>query len=298
MSDKDAKSVMAQNLEAWEQVAPIHARHNQDNLLKAFSDPGFTLLDDVAIGVLKALEVADKDVAQVCCNNGRELICIERLGAANCVGFDGAEGFVEQGRELANAAGSQARFVCCEAHAFPPEYHGTFDIVLITIGVLSWMPDIDRFMASVTRLLRPGGALFIYEHHPILFMFEPGPPKGPIVWELSYFDKSPYLEKDGLDYYGGESYDAKPATSFSHTMAEIIMSGVKSGLRVEDFTEYPTHISNTWYNLESAELGLPMSYTLVFRAPDPAPPLVSRPRGPYLDANANIPLWRHTCSKV
>ena len=35
------------------------------------------------------------------------------------------------------------------------------------------MPDLVIFFAVVTKLLRPGGRLVIYETHPVLEMFDP-----------------------------------------------------------------------------------------------------------------------------
>ncbi|MBT3557771.1 MAG: class I SAM-dependent methyltransferase [Rhodospirillales bacterium] len=259
------KTVTSANREAWQEAAPIHAKHNQAELIKSYSQPGFTELDAVETERLKALGVAGKDVAQICCNNGRELLSVKNMGAARCVGFDGAQGFIDQGRELAAAGGLDVEFVCTDIYDIGDEYAARFDIVTITIGVLSWMPDLEAFFAVVAKLIRPGGALFIYEHHPMIFMIEPGKAGDPIVWELSYFDKEPYVETNGLDYYSGEEYEAKPATSFTQTMSEIIMAGVNNGLAVEHFEEYPHHISNTWYNVEAWELDLPMCFTLVFR---------------------------------
>lgn len=265
MTDTDpTRAVRAANLEAWDEAAPIHARHNQAQLIEQFEQPGFSCLDEIETRHLEALGVAGKDVAQICCNNGRELLSVKNLGAARCVGFDGAPTFIEQARDLAQAAGLDVEFVCGDVYDIDPAYAQGFDLATITIGVLGWMPDLHRFFGVAASLLRPGGALFIYEQHPILEMLEPGEADTPVKWELSYFNKEPYVEH-GLDYYGGETYDAKPATSFQHTMAEIIMAGVGNGLAVEHFEEHPHHISNTWYNVESAGIGLPMCYTLVLR---------------------------------
>ncbi len=256
------------NLTAWEEAAPFHARHNRSRLLELFSEPGFSVLDDTAATHLNRLGVDGKSVAQVCCNNGIELLSCKTLGAARCVGFDGAEGFVDQAIELANAAGQDVEFVCCEAHDIPPEYRTSFDIVMITIGVLGWMPDIDRFFSEIEKLLVPGGAIFIYEHHPILVMFEPGQADDPVKWELSYFRKEAYIDESGLDYYGAESYEATPNASFSHKLSDIVMAGIHSGLTLEFFEELPQHISNTWWNVEHSGIGLPMSYAMVFRKPE------------------------------
>ncbi|SFR36667.1 class I SAM-dependent methyltransferase [Litoreibacter janthinus] len=253
------------NLSAWDEVAPIHARHNQSELLERVCRPRFSVLDDTATAHLKRLGVNGKSVAQVCCNNGVELLSCKTLGAARCVGFDGAQGFVDQGNDLAKAAGKDVEFVCCEAHEIPREYHSSFDIVMITIGVLSWMPDIDRFFSKIEKLLAPDGVIFIYEHHSILMMFEPGHADDPINWELSYFRKEAYIDDSGLDYYGGESYQATPNASFSHKMSDIVMGGINSGLTLEYFEELPKHISNAWWNVEHSGIGLPMSFVMVFR---------------------------------
>ncbi|MBT6111891.1 MAG: hypothetical protein HOH64_17520, partial [Rhodospirillales bacterium] len=60
------KTVTSANREAWQEAAPIHAKHNQAELIKSYSQPGFTELDAVETERLKALGVAGKDVAQIC----------------------------------------------------------------------------------------------------------------------------------------------------------------------------------------------------------------------------------------
>ena len=264
---QDDETVLCANLVAWDEVAPIHRQHNHARLLAEVSRTDFSCLDQVELKQLIALDVTGKDVAQLCCNNGRELISMKKLGAARCVGFDGAAGFIDDARELAAASGSEITFVCSEIHDICDDFDRNFDIVTITIGVLGWMPDLTKFFAVAARLLRPGGALFIYEQHPILDMIKPGAADQPLEWELSYFSKEPYISTAGLDYYGDTEYVAQPVTSFSHTMSETIMAGLATGLGVEHFEEYAHHISNTWWNVESAQIGMPMCYTLVLRKP-------------------------------
>lgn len=45
------------------------------------------------------------------CNNGRELLSIKNKGAGYCVGFDIAEGFIDQARQLAKAGDIDCEFV-------------------------------------------------------------------------------------------------------------------------------------------------------------------------------------------
>ena len=88
------------------------------------------------------------------------------------------------------------------------------------------MPDIHRFFSAIAKLVRPGGAIFIYEQHPIVEIVKPAAAGELIEWELSYFHDQPYVETGGLDYYGGETYQAKPVTSFSHKMSDILMAAL------------------------------------------------------------------------
>ena len=259
--------ITSANREAWDEAAPLHRAQNMERLTAAFGEPGYSCLDQVETARLRALGVAGKDVAQLCCNNGRELLSVKNLGAAACVGFDGAEGFVAQARELAAAGGLACDFVCTDVYEIPADYDGGFDLVTVTIGVLGWMPELPDFLAVAARLLRPGGALFIYEQHPILDMIEPGKADQPVSWDASYFRREPFVDCDGLDYYGGGSYQSKPLTWFHHRLSEVVMAGLACGLSVEHIEELPGHISNCWHNVERQGPELPMSYSLVLRKP-------------------------------
>lgn len=255
------------NRAAWDEAAPLHRSQNMEALRTSFAEPGYSCLDAVETGILQKLGVFGKDVAQLCCNNGRELLSVRNLGARRCVGFDGSAGFIEQADELAAAASIDCRFVCTDIYDIDAAHDGNFDLVTVTIGVLSWMPDLGGFFAVAERLLRPGGAMFIYEQHPILEMVKPGKAGDPLEWETSYFSDEPFVDNDGLDYYGGGAYDSKPMYSFLHKMSDVIMAGVRLGMHVEHFEERPEHNSNTWYNAAENEFQLPMNYILVFRKP-------------------------------
>lgn len=261
------KEITDANRAGWEQAAPLHRRQNMEGLLAAFRQPGYSCLDEVETSRLLALGVAGKDVAQLCCNNGRELLSVKNMGAARCVGFDAAAGFVDQARELAAAAAIECQFVRADIYDIDQAHDGGFDLVTVTIGVLGWMPDLDAFFAVAARLLGPGGALFIHEQHPILDMVDPGKADDPVRWASSYFRDEPLVEEDGLDYYGGGTYQSKPLYWFPQKMSDIIMGGIGNGLAVEHFEELPGHISNSWFNLERQGPRIPMSYTLVFRKP-------------------------------
>ncbi len=86
---KDRDDYTAANRAAWEASAPYHEEGAEfAGLLAGFAKPGFSCLDAVLTERLMALEVVGKDVAQICCNNGREILSVKNLAAGRCVGFD------------------------------------------------------------------------------------------------------------------------------------------------------------------------------------------------------------------
>ena len=82
-------------------------------------------------------------------------------------------------------------------------------------------------------------------------------------WDYSYFNKEPFVDVDGLDYYGGGEYESKPLYSFHHKMADILMACLENGLALDYIEELPDHICNTFWNVETQGPRLPMSYILV-----------------------------------
>ena len=68
-------------------------------------------------------------------------------------------------------------------------------------------------------------------------MFDPGAADDPMTWTYSYFYRDAIVDTDGLDYYGGGTYESQPLYSYIHKISDVIMAGVNLGLRVEHFEE-------------------------------------------------------------
>ena len=258
---------VAANRESWNESAPRHAERNLDKLLAEFAKPGHSCLDEIETARLMDLGVMGRSVAQLCCNNGQELVSVKNLGAARCVGFDNADVFLEQARRIAAAAGVEVEFHHGDIHEIPPSFDACFDLLYVTIGALCWMPKLVDFFAVVNRLLRPGGAILVYEHHPIVAMWDPFDDVDPPLWKHSYFKQEPWIDTDGLDYFDGESYESKPLYTFQHTLSEIFMACLDNRLVIESFEEFPHDLSPSYGHLERLEAKLPLSYTLVARKP-------------------------------
>lgn len=261
------EDVIAANRATWNRSAPYHASGGEfARLLKGFSGPGFSSLDSIATGYLERIGVAGKRVAQVCCNKGHEILSIENMGAAYCVGFDQSAAFLDLARQLAAAGNLGCEFVETDAYEIPLAYDGQFDLCVITIGVFGWMPDLPGFLDRVAGLLKPGGRLFVYEEHPVMNMFEPGAVNH-MLPENSYFRSEPYIEEGVIVYDASDVGDAQngdPHYWFFHPLSSVLNGCISSGIRIDSFDEYPHNISSEEFAIfEQGSIRLPMSYVLI-----------------------------------
>lgn len=259
----------AASRDAWN-VSAQHHREGEDwtKLTEGFARPGFSCLDAVETAVMGDLDVIGLDVAQICCNNGRELISVRNMGAARCVGFDQSDEFLAQGRELAALAGQDVEFVCSDVYKIGPEFDGVFDLVLITIGVFGWMPDLKAFMELPARLLKPGGRLVIHEEHPIINMFDPEHER-PFEPVLDYFRPEPLKEQGAIVYDGTPNETEATHWWFFHTLADVMTAALAAGLALERFDEHPNNISGVEWNIyHERETNMPVSYVMVWRRND------------------------------
>ncbi|MCH2173712.1 class I SAM-dependent methyltransferase [Myxococcota bacterium] len=251
------------NRRAWDQSAPVHrSRERFRELLDGFSQPGYSCLKQVEVERLLAIGVEQKDVAQVCCNNGRELLSIKNLGAGRCVGFDQAPGFIAQARELATAGELSCEFVKTNAYEISHEFDQAFDLVVITIGVFGWMPDLLGFFDVLTRLIRPGGHLFIHEQHPITNMLETRA-TDPFALAYSYFKPDPFVEEDVIVYDSQTAGQGETHYWFVHTLGDLLTACLEHELELVHFAESPENISSEEFDIYAGqEAQLPLSYTL------------------------------------
>lgn len=168
MDMPSAQQAVASNKDAWDQSANLHKTTDTWNaLLNGVGAADFSCLDPTLTGLLQDVGVAGKDVVQLCCNNGRESLSLFALGARSVVGVDQSRAFLQQARELAAVSPHSPEFIESDIHHLPPQLHECFDIALVTIGVLGWMPDVGLFMRHVASTLKPGGTLVMYGNPPV-----------------------------------------------------------------------------------------------------------------------------------
>ena len=265
--DKKRREYTEANRIAWNEAASRHAEHNNAKLFAAFENPGFVTFEGAILETLQRVGVRDREIIHLCCNNGRETLSLRNMGAKRCVGVDAAEEFLAHGRQIIGIAGAEdtVKLIQSDVYDLPEELAGGFDMVLITIGVLSWLPDLQGFFAVIRSLLKPGGFLVLEDMHPVLFMYDENPANGISSVQHSYFGEKIWEETSGLDYYGHETYQSQPNYSFMHRLDEILMAGIGVDLALRSFEELDYDISNFCSDLENSPIKPPLGFVLVMQ---------------------------------
>jgi SAM-dependent methyltransferase len=253
------------NKTAWNEASTVHAALHFDDLFERFKTPGYSALHrpfETEL-LLKQIELTDKAVAHLCCNNGRETLSLRNLGASRCVGFDISDEFVQQGRAFNRAAKQDVEFVCTSLYDIPAYYDARFDVVYITVGTFGWMPDLGKCFDVIGRLLKPGGKLFVYEMHPMLNMFDETQRRNPLEVKNSYFKDFPHVFTQGLDYFTGEPYKSEPMYWFHHKVSDIITETLRQDMELQLFEEHSHDISDAFKHMEKLEIRPPLCYILI-----------------------------------
>jgi SAM-dependent methyltransferase len=259
----DIKTATEANRKAWD----ISAKHHRDTdlwreILANVAHPDFSCFDTTMTRALTKMKLSGKSAVQIGCNNGREALSLPAFGMKSVLGIDQSGSFIDQAHELGEIAQKPVNFLCADIYNLPPRTPHDFDLAMITIGVLSWMPDLPRFFATVANLLNDKGQLIIYETHPVLEMFNPNG-KYPLRPEYSYFETKPSIETEVITYDGSAQEGGAESYWYTHTLSHIFTSILNAGLHITQFEEFAhsnREVDYAIYEKQAAQV--PMCYLL------------------------------------
>ena len=262
------------NRASWDERAPAHAASPDYNLAAFRSDSAY--LSDVVRFDLPLLgDVSGLRGVHLQCHIGTDTISLSRLGA-RMTGLDFSRPALEQGRALAAETGAEVEFVEADlydaADVLPA---GTFDLVFTGIGALCWLPDIKRWAKVVSRLLAPGGRLFIREGHPVLWALADPLPEGRLELGLPYFEQEePLVWDEGGTYVETDvEFEHNTTKEWNHGLGEIVSAVLAEGLTLTTLVEhdsvpwdaFPGHtdkLPGGEFRIADRPWRLPHSYTL------------------------------------
>ena len=248
---KMIKELCEKNRAAWNEAMVYHQKARQKSLHKGFENPNFTTFDRdcdaILFEKLDEIDLTDKVVAQLPCNNGRELLSLVKLGAKRGVGFDISDMAIAEANELKTVSNLNVDFYRINILDIDDTFNNAVDFVYISEGSLQWFSSLNDYFKIVSKLLKPNGTILIYEIHPFAYFFEPTNDlnQEPTFDDvISYFDKRPYSYKNGLDYVGQTAYPAKECCWYMHKISDIINAIIRNGLEIEKMDEYNMEMAN------------------------------------------------------
>jgi SAM-dependent methyltransferase len=226
----------------WDERVPDHVVAYD---AEAFAD------DPQAVGVAVEAEVLGPhlpggsfeglDVVHLQCHIGTDTISLARRGA-RVVGTDLSGAAVATATRLAARAGlPKVSFVQTTNEDAPDVLGRQFDVVLTSVGVLTWLSDLRPWALAVARLLRPGGVFLVHDAHPTMSALQYDRDDGQLVLGEPYFSGGGPRRFDDGTTYASDSRMANAVTyQWTHDLGEVFGSVLAAGLRIEAFHEHRT----------------------------------------------------------
>ena len=213
-------------------------------------------------------DVQGKDLLHLQCHVGLDTISWARLGA-RVTGLDYSGGAVAAARRLAEEDGISAQFIVATVAEAPAVLGRQFDIVYTGKGALNWLPDLRPWAEAVSRLLRPGGLLYLVESHPLVDCMGATPD-----FELDYVDPSETFWDEPGDYAVPDAATKSNRTHEKvHPLGEVVTCLAAAGIGVRLLHERSEIFFARFSQLVAAEPGvwrlpsgrprLPLSYSLL-----------------------------------
>jgi SAM-dependent methyltransferase len=121
----------------------------------------------------------------------------------------------------------------------PEHLDGTFDLILMSYGVVGWLHDLDRWAEICASYLEPGGQLHVIEFHPFAEMFDDQ--SSTPTLRYPYFRSAQAVRTESAAAYADPDAVLKNEVAYSWPagISDVMTSLRNAGLTIEAFFEYP-----------------------------------------------------------
>ena len=175
-----------------------------------------------------------------------------------------------QAKAKSERLNARARWVRADVLDPPADLLGTADIVYTGKGALPWVRDVEAWAGVVAKLLRQGGCLFIYEGHPLNWVWAEDSDCHALHAHRSYFDKEPHANQTfparAVQRHTPTGEQSPAAWEYQWSLGQVVTAIVGAGLRIERLEEHPEHYWPAFERIPSTDLNrLPHTFALLAR---------------------------------
>ncbi|TXK42046.1 class I SAM-dependent methyltransferase [Nonomuraea sp. C10] len=183
-------------------------------------------------------EVSGRDVLEIGCGAAQCARWLVTRGA-RVAAFDLSRGQLLHSRRIDEETGVRVPAVQSDAESLPFAAE-SFDAACSAYGALPFVADPAAVLREVRRVLRPGGRFVFSVSHPIRWAFPDDPGPRGLTSDRSYFDRSPYEERDE---HGALTY-----AEHHRTMGDWVGLLAASGLAITGLLEpeWPEGHDRVW----------------------------------------------------
>ena len=217
------------NRESWNNKTETHLKsefYDLDGFMK-----GKSSLNDIELNLLG--DVKGKTILHLQCHFGQDTISLSRL-EAEVTGVDLSDKAIESANQIAKDTNSTANFICCDIYNLPNHLYKQFDIVFTSYGIISWLPDLDKWAKIISKYLKPDGQFVFVEFHPVVWMFDNNFEK----IGYNYFNSGAIIETENGTYADRKAEISQEYVTWNHSLSEVINSLINNGLEIKSLDEF------------------------------------------------------------
>ena len=228
------------NRKNWDDRVPIHVSSPHSYDIEGFIDDPEKLTLTARSDSQFLPDLAGRSMLHLMCHIGLDTMSWARLGA-RVIGVDLSGESIRVATEVAERASSNAKFVQSDVYDAGDVIEGKFDIVYMSMGVLIWLPDLERLAGVVSSFLKPGGLFHLTEIHPVATSLDVPSDDQQLRITKPYFESGePLVVESDVSYVRGEGKIEHTTTyQWLHSMGEIVTAFTGSGLRLTMLKEHP-----------------------------------------------------------
>ena len=270
MSDEHRETPRRANEVAWDLVAAKYAPEVEGDVALLRSGGSSLLASERA--ALAPLLRACHCAVHLQCSHGTDTLSLWNLGARQVIGLDFSAEMLKLARRKAELLGANATWVQADVLAPPAALAGTANLVYAGKGALPWVFDLSTWAHRVVQLLAPGGHLYIYEGHPLNWVWASDATELRLRDEGDYFANTARANVDfpGMFLERSAPPGTAPARAFERQwgLGEVVSSLAQAGLTLVRLTEHPEHFWPQFLRVPADQLQrLPHTFSLLMRRP-------------------------------